>query len=143
MPEVRARKRGGAAPLCLLLLLPACAATPPPCPAGTEPATVAEAYFGRSVRGRAEVTEAEWRAFLADAVTPAFPDGLTAFDAAGQWRGREGRILRERSKMLTLVLPNATAEQARARLRPVEEAWKARFRQHSVLTVYRAACVGF
>lgn len=132
-----------AAALAPLLLAAACAATPPPCPAGTEAATVAEAYFGRNVAGREEVSEAEWRAFLAEAVTPAFPDGLTALDATGQWRGREGRIVQERSKVLTLVLPGATAEQARARLRPIEEAWKVRFRQQSVLTVYRAACVGF
>ncbi|MBR0680712.1 DUF3574 domain-containing protein [Roseomonas eburnea] len=89
------------------------------------------------------MSEAEWRAFLADTVTPAFPDGLTAFDGAGQWRNREGRIAQERSKALVVVLPGATAEQARARIRPIEEAWKARFHQQSVLTLYRAACVGF
>ncbi|MBR0670639.1 DUF3574 domain-containing protein [Neoroseomonas soli] len=132
-----------AAAIAPLLLLAACAATPAPCPAGTEPATVAEAYFGRNATGRGEVSEAEWRAFLADTVTPAFPDGLTATDGAGQWRGREGRIIQERSKVLAVVLPGQDAAQARSRLRPVEEAWKARFRQQSVLTVYRAACVGF
>ena len=45
------------------LLLAACAVAPLPCPAGTEPSTVAEAYFGRNVAGREEVSEAEWRAF--------------------------------------------------------------------------------
>ena len=132
-----------AAALGSLLLLGACAATPPRCPAGTTAATVAEAYFGRNVAGREEVSEAEWRAFLADTVTPAFPDGLTATDGAGQWRGRDGRIIQERSKVLAVVLPGQDAAQARARLRPVEDAWKARFRQQSVLTVYRSACVGF
>lgn len=132
-----------AAAIAPLLLLAACAATPPPCPPGTETATVAEAFFGRNVAGREEVSDAEWRAFLADTVTPAFPDGLTATDGAGQWRGRDGRIIQERSKVLTLVLPGATAAQARARLLPVETAWKARFRQQSVLTVFRTACVAF
>jgi hypothetical protein len=113
------------------------------CPVGTEAATVAEAYLGRSVRGRAEVVDAEWDAFLADTVTPAFPDGLTALDGHGQWRSPEGGILRERAKVLVLVLPGQDAAAARARLRPVEEAWKARFRQQSVLTVYRSACVAF
>ena len=128
--------------LPLLALLAACA-TPPACPPGTQAATVAEAYFGRSAAGRAEVTEEEWRAFLADTVTPAFPDGLTALDGAGQWRNPAGRILLERSKVLVLVLPGSDAAAARARLRPVEEAWKARFRQQSVLTVLRGACVSF
>lgn len=124
-------------------LLAACAPREAPCPAGTQAATVAEAYFGRSARDRAEVSEAEWQAFLADTVTPAFPDGLTAHDGLGQWRGAEGRIIRENSKVLVVVLPGADAATARARLHPVEDAWKARFRQQSVLTVYRSACVGF
>jgi len=128
-----------------LLLLAACATPPPPaaCPPGMQQATVAEAYFGRSAQGRGEITEEEWRAFLADTVTPAFPDGLTALDGAGQWRNAEGRILQERSKVLVLILPGQDAATARARLRPVEEAWKARFRQQSVLTVLRGGCVSF
>ncbi len=129
----------------LLLLLPAAAPVlaQAPCPPGLESATVAEAYFGRSVRDRHEVTEAEWHAFLADTVTPAFPDGLTTLDGYGQWRNPQGVILSEAAKVLVLVLPGQDLVQARARLRPVEEAWKTRFRQQSVLTVFRAACVGF
>ncbi len=129
-----------------LPLLAACAtplAQAPSCPAGTEAATVAEAYLGRNVAGRAEVSEAEWEAFLAEVVTPAFPDGLTALDGRGQWRNREGRVLREGSKVLVLVLPGQDAAAARARLAPVEAAWKTRFNQQSVLTVFRPACVDF
>jgi hypothetical protein len=133
----------GVAALLLPALAAACAAPPPACPPGTEAATVSEAYFGRNVRDRAPVSEAEWRAFLADTVTPAFPDGLTALDGRGQWRGRDGRILQEESKVLVLVLPGQDATAARARLRPVEEEWKRRFRQQSVLTVHRQACVAF
>lgn len=131
------------AALAALLLLGACAAPVPACPPGTAAATVAEAYFGRNVAGRAAVSEDEWRGFLADAVTPAFPDGLTALDGLGQWRSPEGRIVQEASKVLVVVLPGADASAARARMRPVEEEWKRRFRQQSVMTVYRAACVGF
>jgi hypothetical protein len=131
------------AALAVLALLPACAAAPPACPPGSEAATVAEAYFGRNVTGRAEVSEAEWRAFLADTVTPAFPDGLTAQDGLGQWRNREGRILQENSKRLVVLLPGLDAAAARARMRPVEEEWKRRFRQQSVLVVTSSACVSF
>lgn len=131
------------AAVALALLAGACAAPPPACPPGTEAATVSEAYLGRNVRDRAPVSEAEWRAFLADTVTPAFPDGLTALDGLGQWRGRDGRILQEESKVLVLVLPGQDVATARARLRPVEEEWKRRFRQQSVLTVHRSACVAF
>jgi hypothetical protein len=132
-----------AALLLLPALLAACAAPHPPCPEGTQQASVAEAYFGQSRRDAPAITEGEWRDFLATTVTPAFPDGLTVLDARGQWRRADGTILSEASKVLVVVLPGADAAAARARLRPVEDAWKARFRHQSVLTVYRGACVGF
>ncbi|MBR0648934.1 DUF3574 domain-containing protein [Roseomonas terrae] len=134
--------RAGAA-LLLAGLTADCVASAPGCPAGTTAATVAEAYFGQNVRGRDPVSEAEWRGFLADTVTPAFPDGLTALEGRGQWRGTDGRLVQEPSRVLVLVLPGSDAAAARDRLRPVGDAWKARFRQQSVLTVYRQACVGF
>ncbi len=135
------RARAGA--LLLATLVAACASPPPACPDGTQQATVAEAYFGQSRRDGPDITEAEWRDFLAATVTPAFPDGLTALDGRGQWRRPDGGILSEASKVLVVVLPGADAAAARARLQPVEDAWKARFRHQSVLTVYRGACVGF
>jgi hypothetical protein len=136
-----------AAPAIALLLLAGCATatapTPSACPAGTEPATVAEAYFGRNIGGREGVTEADWARFLAEEVTPRFPDGLTVLDGAGQWRGADGAVARERSKVLVLVLPGADAAAAQSRLAPVAAAYKARFRQQSVLTVLRPSCAGF
>jgi len=131
------------AALGLLLLLGACAAAPEACPVGAAPATIAEAYFGRNVKGRAPVTDAEWARFMTDTVTPAFPDGLTVLDGVGQWRNAAGRISREDSKVLLLVLPGQDQAAATARLAPVTVAWKARFAQESVLTVFRAGCAGF
>jgi hypothetical protein len=127
----------------LLLLMAGCATAPPSCPIGTAPATIAEAYFGRNVKSRAPVTEAEWARFMAEIVTPAFPDGLTVLDGMGQWRNAAGQISREDSKALLLVLPAQDQAAASARLAPVAAAWKARFAQESVLTVFRAGCAGF
>ena len=131
------------ATLGALLLLAGCAAAPQPCPAGAGPATIAEAYFGRNVKTRAPVTDAEWARFMADTVTPAFPDGLTVLDGLGQWRNAAGQISREDSKVLLLVLPGQDQAAASARLAPVTAAWKARFAQESVLTVFRAGCAAF
>ena len=131
------------AALGALLLLAGCAAAPEPCPAGAGPATIAEAYFGRNVKTRAPVTDAEWARFMADTVTPAFPDGLTVLDGAGQWRNAAGQISREDSKVLLLVLPGQDQAAAAARLAPVTAAWKARFAQESVLTVFRPGCAAF
>jgi hypothetical protein len=127
----------------LLLLMAGCAAAPPSCPAGASPATIAEAYFGRNVKTRAPVTDTEWTRFMAEVVTPAFPDGLTVLDGAGQWRDAAGQISREDSKVLLLVLPGQDQAAAAARLAPVTAAWKARFAQESVLTIFRAGCAGF
>ena len=131
------------AALGVLLLLAGCAAAPEPCPVGAGPATITEAYFGRNVKTRAPVTDGEWARFMADTVTPAFPDGLTVLDGAGQWRNAAGQISREDSKVLLLVLPGQDQAAAAARLAPVTAAWKARFAQESVLTVFRAGCAGF
>ena len=74
---------------------------------------VAEAFLVRDRAGAPEVGEAELAAFLAEEATPRFPDGLTVLDAAGQWRGADGRVLRERSKLLVIALPGAEAWYAR------------------------------
>ena len=134
-----------------LLLLPLLAGCAVPladqraetCPQGTTSATVAEAFFGRNAGGREVVSDADWARFLEDVVTPAFPDGLTVLDGAGQWRGRDGRIARERSKILVVALPDGTPAQALERLAPVRAAYRARFGQESVMVATRAACVGF
>jgi hypothetical protein len=113
------------------------------CAAGTMPATVAEAFFGRSSGGREAVDDAAWARFLDEVVTPAFPDGLTVLDAAGQWRTSDGRVARERSKVLIVALPGATPDRALARLAPVTAAYRARFAQESVMVTTRSGCVGF
>jgi hypothetical protein len=128
------------------LLLGGCAtqgAAPAACPAGLLPATVAEAFFGRNAGGREVVSDAEWARFLDEVVTPAFPDGLTVLDAGGQWRGRDGQVARERTKLLLVALPGGTAAEAGTRLAPVIGAYRARFGQESVMVALRAGCVGF
>ena len=49
-----------------------------------QPMVVAELFFGRGIRGRAPLSEAEWAAFAAQVITPNFPDGFTVFDGEGQ-----------------------------------------------------------
>ncbi|GGG49126.1 hypothetical protein GCM10010964_40580 [Caldovatus sediminis] len=146
--------RGGAAPRGILVvaaaaLLGGCAAPPPVaaagCPEGARAATVLEAYFGRSGPAEApRVSEAAFARFLAEEVTPRFPEGLTVLDGLGHWRSpATGRIARERSKVLVLVLPETDEAAARARLAPATAAYGQRFRQESVLVVTRTACASF
>jgi len=125
----------------MLCLLAGCAA-PDACPPGFSRAVLASAYFGMGRRDAPPVTEAEWQAYLADTVTPAFPEGLTAWPATGQWRSG-ARLAREDSRVLFVVLPGATPAEAAARLAPIEAAWRRRQGQESVLRVISAGCAAF
>lgn len=70
-------------------------------PAGTA-AVCTTMYFGLS-QPKGIVSEQEWQTFLSDQVTARFPQGLTVWEADGQWRRPDGTIDRERAKMLLLI----------------------------------------
>ncbi len=44
-----------------------------------------ELFFGRSIRGQAEVSDSAWDDFLTRMVTPNLPNGYTVSDAIGAW----------------------------------------------------------
>lgn len=154
MPGWRSRSAVRLLSPAVLLALAGCAGTeqPPPaqtvpqtaassCPPGLAPMRTVELLMGRNKAGRLVVTDAAWDRFLAEEVTPRFPDGLSVLDARGQWLGSSGRIEREPSKILYLVLP--AGEGKRAELGQVIAAYKARFGQESVGVVETQACAGF
>jgi len=89
-------------------------------------------YFGlRSPAGG--VSEQQWTRFLAEQVTPRFPDGLTVLNAYGQSgtnAGDAGSVLREQTKVLIIVHPD-TAE-ARETLAGLKEIYKERFPEAAV-----------
>ena len=131
--------------LAALLALGAC--TPPAvqtavpsCTAPLKPAVEVDLYFGREIEKGREVTEAEWATFLNEEVTPRFPDGLSVIDVRGQYRNPEGRIERERTKLLVVVVFDAPAHVAR--VQAVIDAYVRRYGQHSVFRVERAVCAG-
>ena len=97
-------------------------------------------YFGLT-RPTGRVSEDEWRAFLRQQVTPRFPDGLTVWEAQGQWRRSDGRIGRERAKVLLLVHDDTVL--ARATLGELVTAYKQRFEQESVLWESSSVCATF
>jgi len=107
------------------------------CSGVQKPWTVAELLFGG---GR--VSQAAWEVFLEAEVTPRFPDGLTVYDAKGQWRNPETKkISRERTKVVMIAMPPGADNDAR--LQAVIEAYKTRFKQQSVGLILRPSCVSF
>ena len=97
-------------------------------------------YFGLT-RPTGTVSEKEWQAFLRDQVTPRFPDGLTVWEANGQWRRPDGRIGRERSKVLLLIHDETPA--VREALGAVIASYKRAFEQESVLWESARICATF
>ena len=98
-------------------------------------------FFGRATPDGA-VTDAEWGRFTTEVVTPRFPDGFTAFDAAGQWRDpATGKIGKEDTKVLLIAAPNSAAT-----LRSLDEIsaeYRTRFHQRSVGLATAPVCAAF
>jgi len=95
-------------------------------------------YFG-TTRPTGTVSELEWQVFLRDEVTKRFPEGLTAWDAQGQWQTPRGTIDQERSKVLLLVHPDSPA--ARAFVQDVISRYRKTFDQESVLWETARVCI--
>jgi Protein of unknown function (DUF3574) len=122
------------------LALGACAA--PSCGPGLTPGTAIDLYFGRGVEGGRGVSDAQWREFVETALIREFPDGSSSFDAEGTWFSRrQGRTIVERSKLVSIVVPDARAVEARV-ARLIDD-YKRRFDQDSVLRVERPVCFAF
>lgn len=94
-----------------------------------------ELYFGRSIPGGGTVSEEDWQKFVDEIVTPRFPDGLTVLDADGQWRGKDGTVAREKSKVLILLYPRKQRKASDARIEEIRSEYKKRFSQESVLRI--------
>lgn len=95
-------------------------------------------YFGLS-RPKGSVSELEWQIFLRDEVTKRFPEGLTAWEAQGQWMTPAGSIDREQTKVLLLVHADTAA--ARQAVQAVIQSYRHTFEQQSVLWESARVCI--
>ena len=130
-----------AAALLLLLAMGCAAAGQPDCPEGMDGFIELKVYFGREQGDGSVVSEAEWQDFLAETVTPQFPDGLTVFDAKGQWfDASQGRLYQESTKVLNVLAPADASDAALASARRISDAYKERFNQQAVFHTARPAC---
>jgi hypothetical protein len=110
------------------------------CGASGTPFTRTTMYFGLT-RPAGVISEGQWQNFLRDKVTPQFPDGLTVWEANGQWRSTNGRINRERSKVLLLV--HADSPEVRSAIQSIIASYKRDFQQESVLWETSLVCAAF
>ena len=126
------------ASIVLVFFLTACATIEP---AVSEAVLADRLFCGLSIPGGGEVAEADWRAFIAEEVTPRFPDGLTIWRAEGQWRGADGVIAREPVLIIEILHPSDV--RIDGKIIEIAEAFKTRFRQESVLRVTMPARMEF
>ncbi|HKS33394.1 MAG TPA: DUF3574 domain-containing protein, partial [Enterobacteriaceae bacterium] len=98
-------------------------------------------YFGLNRPAGEAITAAEWQSFVDADVTPRFRDGLTVFDARGQWLGNDGKAAREASKALMLI--HGKDARSNSDIDALRGIYKARFAQESVMRVDQKVCVQF
>ncbi len=114
------------------------------CPKGLESFIEFNIYFGSEKGDGSEVSDAEWQAFLADEVTPRFPDGLTVFDARGQWLDTDAdRLYREGTKVLNVLVPSETVDEAKQAIDEIADLYVEEFDQQVVFKTSGQACAGF
>ncbi|OKP54856.1 ribosomal protein S3 [Serratia marcescens] len=98
-------------------------------------------YFGLNRPAGPAITAAEWQTFVDSQVTPRFKDGLTVFDAKGQWLGHDGKLARENSKALLLI--HAPGKESETNIEALRSGYKQQFAQDSVMRVDAPVCVAF
>lgn len=129
--------------LLLTASLAGCAGlAPQACAPGQQAMLSAELLFGRKIGDHVGVSEAAFRRFVDQEVTPLFPDGLTILDATGQYRDNErSRLIREPSKLVMITMRDEAEN--RDKLAAIAEAYKRRFDQQSVGLILKPACASF
>ena len=95
-------------------------------------------YFGRAIPGGGEVGDADWNAFERDVLAKAFPNGFTVLEAKGTWRGADGAMISEPSRVIAIVHADDAA--ADAAVRKVVKAYRTTFRQEAVLRERTTVC---
>lgn len=138
---MRATVPGLPAALVLAIATSGCASVPRGECAGATASWVQDTLYFGTARPVGFVTPGEWARFLEATVTPRFPEGLTVWDATGQWRGADGVVVREPSHVLTLL--HADDAGSERRVLEIVAAYKARFEQEAVLRVRSDVCPSF
>jgi hypothetical protein len=117
----------------------------PACGRLADPFVRTELFFGTARPDGSAVSEAEFKQFLDQEITPRFPDGLTLLTGLGQFRGSSGQIVQERSMLLILLYPRESARSGSQKIEEIRALYKTRFQQESVLRVDERlpACVSF
>jgi len=129
-------------PVWVALAVVLCACAPAMHPSGLQPVVTERLYFGRNIASALGVTDSAWAVFVREVVTARLSTGFTFWTAEGEWRGADGRPIREPSFVLEVVRPERSAGADSAIVAIIAE-YKRRFSQESVLRVVTAGRASF
>lgn len=126
----------------IILLLTACAAQPQhDCPAGLKAMINDTLFFGTALPEGSALSDEDWSHFIDTFVTPRFGQGLSFWQASGQWKSEDGPIVIESSYVLNLVHPESEATEAA--VNEIMNDYKTEFSQEAVLRVRENSCISF
>lgn len=97
-------------------------------------------YFGLS-KPSGSISDQEWQAFVDAQVTPRFPDGLTQWEAKGQWREAGKATEKEASRVLQIIHPDNP--EAESKIQAIRQSYRNEFMQTSVLRVKSGVVVEY
>ncbi len=97
--------------------------------------------FGTQKAHGETVTSKDWETFLKTVITPLFPEGLTTWEAKGQWQEKDGSISHEKSEMLLLI--HQDTPQNDQSIQKIINLYKSQFDQESVMWVRNKVLVSF
>jgi hypothetical protein len=129
---------------CIIAVLGGCAVqTGGSCAGGLgAPVEVFTLFLGKSVPGRGELTDNEWRTFLDTAVTANLPNGYTVLDGNGGWMNPvTHQTLKEGTKVLLVALPETP--DSLAAVNRIRTAYQVQYQQQLVGMTVGYACGEF
>jgi hypothetical protein len=108
------------------------------CPVGQEQLRTAQIFLGRQSAGQAPA-KADLQRFIDQEIRPRFTDGYTVLDGGPKWRADPNMLIRDATKVVTVVLP--PRGDRGGRVEAVRAAYRARFNQETVVVVSEPSCV--
>ena len=100
-------------------------------------------YFGTAMPSGHVVTQEQFESFVDRVITRRFPDGLTIYEARGQWRGKLTDCVITKEKTYVVELVHTDSPVADLAIKFITDYYKDCFNQESVMRVSTTALVDF
>jgi len=100
-----------------------------------------ELYFGMKGPKGAVIPDSSFRRFIEAEVSPRFPMGYTLRQAEGQWQMKDGSVVSEPSRLLTLVHPRRG--EYSLQIDSIADSYCDQFEQEAVMRISRKVQAAF